>query len=165
MVFVRVHVMKNNLSVEQKRELGKMLVAAVAEVEGLRNSERHQQTSWVQYYEFDPENWYNPNPLGDPAAQWQVDVIAPEKLLPAPEQAKLMVEKVTEAVRSFAGEGVLPARGPWVHVHVIPHMNWGMDGTIPNWDGWRAYFKADTPEEAERALEAAYGRSQEQKRE
>ncbi|GGJ66793.1 tautomerase family protein [Streptomyces brasiliensis] len=158
MVFVRVHVMKNQLSTEQKRELGDRLIAAIAEVEQLKNTPRHQQTSWVQYYEFEPENWYNPNPIGDPLAKLQVDVIAPERLLQTPEEAKLAVEKVTEAVRSITGEGTLPARGPWVHVYEIPHMNWGMDGTIPNWDGWRAYFKADTPEEAERALAMAYGK-------
>ena len=158
MVFVRVHSMKNYLSAEQKRELGDKLIAAVAEVEQLRNTARHQQTSWVQYYEFEPDNWYNPNPLGDPAAQLQVDVIAPEKLLQMPEDAKLAVEKVTAAVRSITGEGLLPAQGPWVHVYVLPHLNFGMDGTIPNWDGWRAYFKADTPEEAERAFDLVFGR-------
>ncbi|MEV8390455.1 MULTISPECIES: tautomerase family protein [unclassified Streptomyces] len=157
MVFVRVHVMKNRLDSKQKRELGDKLIAAIAEVEKLRNTARHQQTSWVQYYEFDPDNWYNPNPLGDPSAQWQIDVIAPRKLLPTPEETKLAVEKVNAVIRAFSGEGMFPARGPWVHVYVIPDMGWGMDGKIPNWDGWRAYFEADTEEEAERARAMIFG--------
>ncbi|MFF0764647.1 4-oxalocrotonate tautomerase family protein [Streptomyces sp. NPDC003737] len=158
MVFVRVHVMKDKLSAEEKRELGDKLIAAVAEVEKLRNTERHQQASWVQYYEFDPDNWYNPHTLGDPSAQWQIDVIAPRKLLPTPEETKLVLEKVTAAVRSVSGEGLLPARGPWVHVYVVPDLSWGMDGRVPNWDGWRAYFEADTQEEVDRALATVFGK-------
>lgn len=160
MVFVRVHVKKNYLSAEQKRELGDRLIAAVAQVEELQNTERHQQTSWVQYYELEPENWYGPVTLGDPAAFWQIDMIAPEKLLPTREGCRQAVEKVTEAVRQTSGEGLLPARGPWVQIYVIPDDQWGIDGIIPNWDGARQYFASTSSDEAERALDIFYGREQ-----
>jgi phenylpyruvate tautomerase PptA (4-oxalocrotonate tautomerase family) len=60
MVFVRVHVIKGRLSAAQKDELGTKLIQAVSDVEGLVNNERHKETSWVQFYEFEPENWYAP---------------------------------------------------------------------------------------------------------
>lgn len=48
------------------------------------NSERHQQTSWVQYIELNRENWYAPITIGDPTAFWQIDVIVPQEKLPTP---------------------------------------------------------------------------------
>jgi hypothetical protein len=147
MVYVRVHVVRNYLSGEQKRELGDRLIAAIAEVENLYNSKRHQQTSWVQYFELDRENWHTPESVGDADALWQVDVIAPHELLPTEREARIAIDKVTRAIRSLAGEGALAARGPWVHVYTIPRGHWGMDGGIVNWDAARAYFRA-TDEEA-----------------
>jgi phenylpyruvate tautomerase PptA (4-oxalocrotonate tautomerase family) len=158
MVYVRVHVLKNYLSAEQKRELGDRLVAAIAEVENLRNTERHQQTSWVQYFELDRENWYGPVSIGDANALWEVDVIAPQELLPTEKEARMAIKEVTQAIRSLTGEGLLPARGPWVHVYTIPPGHWGMDGSIPNWEAARAYFAAATAEEAARVLETVMGR-------
>ena len=66
-----------------KEELGAKLVHAVSEVENLVNNHTHKETSWVQFYEFDPENWYAPaNVAGaDPNSRIQLDVIAPQKLL------------------------------------------------------------------------------------
>ncbi len=159
MVFVRVHVLKNQLSAHQKRELGDRLIAAIAEAEGLHNSERHQQTSWVQYFELDRENWYLPFPIGRPDAFWQVDVIAPQEYLPTREDAGIAIEKVTQAVRAIVGDGVLPARGPWVQVHVVPQGNWGMDGSIPDFEAARAYFTAETAADAAGALETVMGRA------
>ncbi len=60
MVFVRVHAMKGHLSAVQKEELAAKLIQAVADVEDLVNNETHKETSWVQFYEFEPENWYAP---------------------------------------------------------------------------------------------------------
>jgi phenylpyruvate tautomerase PptA (4-oxalocrotonate tautomerase family) len=157
MVYVRVHVLKNYLSAEQKRELGDKLIAAVAEVEELRNSDRHQQTSWVQYFELDRENWYGPGTIGDENAFWQVDVIAPEELVPTEKHARLAIKKVTEAIRSVVGDGLLPARGPWVHVYAIPPGHWGMDARILNWEAARAYFLVDSAEDATRVLELVMG--------
>ena len=79
MVFVRVHLMKERLNTAQKEELGAKLVQAVSEVENLVNNHTHKETSWVQFYEFDPENWYAPaNVAGaDPNSRIQLDVIAP----------------------------------------------------------------------------------------
>lgn len=159
MVFVRVHVLKNHLTAEQKRELGDRLIAAIADAENLHNSERHQQTSWVQYFELDRENWYLPVPIGAPDAFWQVDVIAPQEYLPTKADTRIAIEKVTEAIRGVVGEGVLPARGPWVQVHVIPRGNWGMDGSIPDFEAARAYFTADTPQQAAQVLQTVLHRS------
>ena len=77
MVFVRVHLMKGRLSTAQKEELGAKLVQAVSEVENLVNNHTHKETSWVQFYEFEPENWYAPaNVTGaDPNSRIQLDVI------------------------------------------------------------------------------------------
>src|SRR5258708_35064225 len=58
MVFVRVHLMKERLNTAQKEELGAKLVQAVSEVENLVNNHTHKETSWVQFYELDPENWW-----------------------------------------------------------------------------------------------------------
>jgi len=79
MVFVRVHLMKERLNTAQKEELGAKLVHAVSEVENLVNNHTHKETSWVQFYEFDPENWYAPaNVAGaDPNSRIQLDVVAP----------------------------------------------------------------------------------------
>ena len=52
-----MHVLKNYLSAEQKRELGDKLIAAVAEVENLVNSDRHQETSWVHVYAIPTGHW------------------------------------------------------------------------------------------------------------
>lgn len=54
MVFVRVHLVKGRLSAAQKNELGAKLVQAVSDVEGLVNNQKNKETSWVQFYEFDP---------------------------------------------------------------------------------------------------------------
>lgn len=158
MVFVRVHVLKNYLSAQQKRELGDRLIAAIAEAEDLHNSERHQQTSWVQYFELDRENWYLPFPIGEPNAFWQVDVIAPQEYLPTKQDAKVAIDKVTQAIRSVTGDGTLPARGPWVQVHVVPKGQWGMDGSIPDFEAARAYFTAESSEDAAQVLGAVLGR-------
>ena len=158
MVFVRVHVLKNQLSAQQKRELGDRLIAAIAEAENLYNSERHQQTSWVQYFELDRENWYLPFPIGEQNAFWQVDVIAPQEYLPTTQDAKVAIEKVTQAIRSVAGDGTLPARGPWVQVHVVPKGQWGMDGSIPDFEAARAYFTAETTDDAAQVLGTVLGR-------
>lgn len=159
MVFVRVHTLKNTLTAEQKRELGDKLIAAIAEAEDLYNSARHQQTSWVQYFELDRDHWYLPIPIGRPDAYWQVDVIAPQEYLPTRNDSKIAIEKVTAAIRSVAGDGVLPARGPWVQVHVIPQGNWGMDGSIPDFEAARAYFTAETAADAAGVLETVMGRA------
>jgi phenylpyruvate tautomerase PptA (4-oxalocrotonate tautomerase family) len=81
MVFVRVHLIKGRLSAAQKDELGAKLVQAVADVEGLVNNEQHKETSWVQFYEFEPENWYAPANLAgaNPDSRIQLDVIAPTR--------------------------------------------------------------------------------------
>ena len=89
MVFVRVHVLENYLNAEQKKHLGAELIAAVAHAEGLVNSERQQQTSWVQYFEIDRENWYAPVMIGNPSAFWQIEVIGPQEYLPTPKEARL----------------------------------------------------------------------------
>jgi phenylpyruvate tautomerase PptA (4-oxalocrotonate tautomerase family) len=159
MVYVRVHVIKGRLTAEQKSALGAALVQAVSDVEGLVNNELHKQTSWVQFFEFDPENGYAPATLekADPDSRIQVDVITPQKLLSTPQDARLMLAKATEAVRSVFTDDVLPARGPWVHVHVVPFDQWAMDGRIPDWDGFRARLRAETPEQAEEALAIVYG--------
>jgi phenylpyruvate tautomerase PptA (4-oxalocrotonate tautomerase family) len=153
MVYVRVHVLEDYLSAEQKKELGDKLIAAVAEAEGLVNSERHRQTSWVQYFELERENWYAPATIGDPTAFWQVDVVGPQEYLPTEKEARLAIEKVTEAIRTVAGDGVLPARGPWVHVYAVPKGHWGSDGAVPDFEVARAYFAAESTEEAARTLE------------
>ena len=158
MVFVRVHVLKNQLSAQQKRELGDRLIAAIAEAEGLYNSERHQQTSWVQYFELDRENWYLPFPIGRQDAFWQIDVIAPQEYLPTKDDARIAIEKVTESIRGVVGGDVLPARGPWVQVHVVPQGNWGMDGSIPEFEAARAYFTAESAEDAAEVLGTVLGR-------
>jgi phenylpyruvate tautomerase PptA (4-oxalocrotonate tautomerase family) len=159
MVFVRVHLIRGRLSAAQKSELGAKLIQAVSEVEGLVNNQHHKETSWVQFFEFEPENWYAPANLGgaDPDARIQLDVIVPQKLLETPEEARDMLGKATEAVRSVLGPGLLPAHGPWVHVHIIPFDQWSLDGRIPDWEGFRAQLHADTPEKAEEALAIAYG--------
>jgi AcrR family transcriptional regulator len=35
-------------------------------------------------------------------------------------KARLVIESVTAAVRSIAGDDVLPGRGPWIHVYTVP---------------------------------------------
>jgi Uncharacterized protein, 4-oxalocrotonate tautomerase homolog len=159
MVFVRVHLIKGRLSAAQKEELGEKLIQAVSDVEGLVNNEHHKEMSWVQFYEFEPENWYAPTNLAgaNPDSRIQLDVITPQKLLGFPEEARAVMNKTTEAVRSVLGPDVLPAHGPWVHVHIIPFDQWAMDGRIPDWEGYRAQLRSDTPEQAEEALAIAYG--------
>src|SRR5689334_13868700 len=85
MVFVRVHLIKGRLSAAQKDELGAKLVQAVADVEGLVNNEQNKETAWVQFYEFEPENWYAPANLSgaNPDSRIQLDVITPQKLVGA----------------------------------------------------------------------------------
>ncbi|WP_066945208.1 tautomerase family protein [Streptomyces lushanensis] len=159
MVFVRVHAMKGHLSAAQKEELGAKLIQAVADVEDLVNNQTHKETSWVQFYEFEPENWYAPGNIdgADPRSRVQLDVIAPQKLLPTPEDTRAMLIKAAEAVRSVFGSGPLPAHGPWVHVYTIPNDQWGQDGRVPDWEGFRALLRAGSPEKADEALAQIYG--------
>jgi hypothetical protein len=44
-----------------------------------------------------------------------------------------------------------------VHVQIIPFDQWAMDGRIPDWEGFRAHARGDTPEHAEEALAIVYG--------
>ena len=159
MVFVRVHLTKGRLSAAQKEELGAQLIQAVASVEGLVNNEEHKETSWVQFFEFEPENWYAPRNLAGASAdsRIQVDVITPQKLLRTPESARTMLSKAAEAVRSVLGPGALPAHGPLVLVHVIPSHQWALDNRIPDQGNFRAHLRADTQEQAEEALAIVYG--------
>ncbi|MGF6888326.1 phenylpyruvate tautomerase PptA (4-oxalocrotonate tautomerase family) [Nocardia sp. GAS34] len=152
MVFVRVHILEGYLGAEQKKELGDKLIAAIADAENHVNSERHQQTSWVQYIELNRENWYAPITIGDPTAFWQIDVIVPQEKLPTPRVARLVIEKVTAAVRSLTGDCDLPAYGPWVHVHPVPQGHWGCDGAVPDFEAARAFFASEITEEAARTL-------------
>jgi phenylpyruvate tautomerase PptA (4-oxalocrotonate tautomerase family) len=156
MVFVRVHLMKERLNTAQKEELGAKLVQAVSEVENLVNNHTHKETSWVQFYEFDPENWYAPaNVAGaDPNSRIQLDVIAPQKLLSTPEDARAMLSKAAEAVRSVFGPGPLPAHGPWVHVYAIPFDQWAQDGRV----------RAGTPEKPMRHWPSSTGPGATQRR-
>jgi hypothetical protein len=94
----------------------------------------------------------------EPDAFWQVDVTAPQEYLPTKEDAKVAIEKVTQAVRGVVGDGVLPARGPWVQVHVVPRGQWGMDGSIPDFEAARSYFTAETSENAAQVLATVLGR-------
>ena len=159
MVFVRVHLIKGRLTAQQKQDLGAKLIQAVADVEGLVNNDHHKQTSWVQFFEFEPENWYAPVnlPGADPDSKIQLDVITPQKLLATPEEARTMLGKANQAVREVLGPGALPAHGPWVHVHITPFDQWAMDGRIPDWEGFRAHLRAETPQQAEAALAIVYG--------
>ena len=159
MVFVRTHLMKGRLSVAQKEEMGAKLGQAVADVEGLVNNAEAKANTWVQFYEFDPENWYAPATLAGAHAdsRIQIDVIAPQKLVDTPEVARTMLVKVNEAARSVLGPGLLPAHGPWVHVYILPEDQFGCDGHIPDWEGFRAHLRAGTPEQAEEALSIVYG--------
>jgi phenylpyruvate tautomerase PptA (4-oxalocrotonate tautomerase family) len=159
MVFVRVHLIKERLSAAQKQELGAKLIEAVAGVEGLANNDEHKETSWVQFYEFEPENWYAPRNVAgaDADSRIQLDVITPQKLVETPEVARTMLGKTTQAVRSVLGPGLLPAHGPWVHVYIIPFDQWALDGHLPDWEAFRAHLRATTQEQAEEALAIAYG--------
>jgi phenylpyruvate tautomerase PptA (4-oxalocrotonate tautomerase family) len=159
MVFVRVHLIKGRLSAAQKDELGAKLVQAVADVEGLVNNEKNKETSWVQFYEFEPENWYAPANLAgaNPDSRIQLDIVTPQKLVSTPEEARTLVGKATEAVRSVLGPGQLPAHGPWVHAYILPFDQFALDGRIPDWEGFRAHMNASTPEKADEVLAIAYG--------
>jgi len=159
MVFVRVHLMKGRLSAAQKDELGAKLVQEVADAEGLVNNEKNKEVSWVQFYEFEPENWYAPATLAGakPDSRIQLDLVVPQKLVSAPEEARTLVGKATEAVRSVLGPGVLPAHGPWVHLYILPFDQFALDGRIPDWEGFRAHMNASTPEKADEVLAIAYG--------
>jgi phenylpyruvate tautomerase PptA (4-oxalocrotonate tautomerase family) len=159
MVFVRVHLIKGRLSAAQKEDLGAQLIQAVADVEGMVNNEEAKESSWVQFFEFDPENWYLAATLAgsNPDSRIQLDVITPQKLVDTTEVARAMLGKVNEAVRSVVGPGLLPAHGPWVLVHVIPFDQWALDGRIPDWEAFRAHLRAATQEKAEEALAIAYG--------
>lgn len=159
MAFVRTHLIKGRLSAAQKEELGAKLIQAVTDVEGMVNNAEAKEHSWVQFYEFDPENWYAPATLAGshPDSRIQLDVITPQKLVDTPEVARAMLGKVNEAVQSVLGPGLLPAHGPWVLVHIIPFDQWALDSRIPDWEGFRAHLRADTPEQAEEALGIVYG--------
>jgi hypothetical protein len=121
-------------------ELGAKLIQAVTAVEGVVNNAENPKTSWVQFYEFDPVNWYAPATLAGsrPDSRIQLDVITPQKLVDTPEVARTMLGKVNEAVRSVLGPGLLPAHGPWVHVYILPFDQFVLDGRIPDWEGFRA---------------------------
>ena len=99
MVFVRVHLIKGRLSAQQKQDLGDKLIQAVADVEGLVNNDRHKETSWVQFFEIEPENWYAPVnlPGADPDSKIQLDVITPQKLLATPNEARFSTPQQAEA--------------------------------------------------------------------
>ncbi|MFC9652781.1 MULTISPECIES: 4-oxalocrotonate tautomerase family protein [unclassified Streptomyces] len=151
--------MKGHLSAAQKEELGARLIQAVADVEDLVNNQTHKETSWVQFFDFEPENWYAPGNVdgADPHSRVQLDVIAPQKLLPTPEDTRAMLIKTSEAVRSVFGSAPLPAHGPWVHVYTIPNDQWGLDGRVPDWDAFRALLRTGSPEKADEALAQIYG--------
>ena len=68
-----------------------------------------------------------------------------------------MLSKAAEAVRSVFGPGPPPAHGPWVHVYTIPFDQWAQDGRVPDWEGFRALLRADTPEKADEARALVYG--------
>jgi hypothetical protein len=42
-------------------------------------------------------------------------------------------------------------------VYTIPHDQWAQDGRVPDWEGFRALLRADSPEKAEEALALVYG--------
>ena len=159
MAFVRTHLIKGRLSAAQQEELGAKLIQAVADVEGLVNTAEAQEHSWVQFYEFDPENWYAPAALAGshPDSRIQLDVIAPQQLVDTSEVARAMLGNVNAAVRSVLGPGLLPAHGPWVLVHILPVDQWALDSRIPDWEGFRAHVRAGTPEQAQEALGIVYG--------
>jgi phenylpyruvate tautomerase PptA (4-oxalocrotonate tautomerase family) len=140
MVFVRVHVIKGRLSAPQKDELGAKLIQAVSDVEGLANNQKSKEASWVQFYEFEPENWYAPANLdgANPNSRIQLDVVVPQKLVSSPDDDRSTMGKVTEAVRSVLGPDPLPGYGPWVHLYVLPLDQFALDGRIPDWEGFRA---------------------------
>jgi phenylpyruvate tautomerase PptA (4-oxalocrotonate tautomerase family) len=158
--------MNKRLNTAQKEELGAKLVQAVSEGMDLVNNHTAKETAWVQFYEFDPENWYAPaNVAGaDPNSRIQLDVIAPQKMLSTPEDTRAVLSKAAEAVRSVFGPGPLPAHGPWVHVYTIPVDQFGVqDGRVPDWEGLRrrnrqadpwsgALTSSSTPPTASRAL-------------
>ena len=56
-----------------------------------------------------------------------------------------MLSKAADAVRPVFGPGSLPAHGPWVHIYTIPFDQWAQDGHVPDWEGFRALLRADTP--------------------
>jgi len=43
------------------------------------------------------------------------------------------------------------------HKDTIPHDQWAQDGRVPDWEGFRALLRADSPEEADEALALIYG--------
>src|SRR5260370_39074229 len=147
MVFVRVHLMKGRLSAAQKDELGAKLVQEVADAEGLVNNEKNKEVSWVQFYEFEPGNWYAPATLAgaNPDSRIQFDLVVPQKLVSAPEEARALVGKATEAVRSVLGPGVLPAHGPLGHLYILPFDQFALDVCIPDWEGFLAHMTASAP--------------------
>ncbi|MGY5032779.1 hypothetical protein ACWC9U_18140 [Streptomyces sp. 900116325] len=77
----------------------------------------------MQFYDFEPESWYAPADIAgvDPNSRVQLDLIAPQKLLPTPEDARAMLIKSGDAVRPVFGSGPLPTHGPWVHICTIPN--------------------------------------------
>ena len=120
MVFVRVHLMNKRLNTAQKEELGAKLVQAVSEGMDLVNNHTAKETAWVQFYEFDPENWYAPaNVAGaDPNSRIQLDVIAPQKMLSTPEDTRAVLSKAAEAVRSvFGPRSTASARAVGARLH------------------------------------------------
>src|SRR5260370_38094017 len=86
MVFVRTHLIKGRHSGAQMEELGAKLIQAVADVEGPVNNAENPKTSWVQFYEFDPENGYAPATLAGsrPASRIQLDLSPPAQTRPYP---------------------------------------------------------------------------------
>src|SRR5260370_36723925 len=99
MVFVRVHLMKGRLSAAQKDELGAKLGQEVADAEGLVNNEKNKEVSWVQFYEFEPGNWYAPATLAgaNPDSRIQLDPADPQNPLSAPPATPTFVTTSTAA--------------------------------------------------------------------
>lgn len=44
-----------------------------------------------------------------------------------------------------------------MHVYIIAFDQWAMDGTIPDWEGFRAYLRADTSEQAKKHWRSSMG--------
>ena len=120
MVFVRVHVVKNHLSAEQKKEVGR---------QAHRRDRRCRQARQLRT---PPASLIGAVLRAGPRELVRTGHDrGPERLLAGRRDratgepvrsggARLVVEKATAAVRSITGDGELPAHGPWVHVHAVP---------------------------------------------
>ena len=157
MVFVRVHLMKERLNTAQKEELGAKLVHAVSEVENLVNNHTHKETSWVQFYEFDPENWYAPaNVAGaDPNSRIQLDVIAPETAQHTRRRPRHAEQGCRGRAIGVRSRSTASARAVGTHLH-HPVRPVGAGRPRSRLGGLPALLRADTPEEADEALALVY---------